>query len=229
MRRHLKVVALFFSLVLIISGCGAVDEEVGSISGENPKAKVETEQNVDSDINDKIISYYFELTGKLEDTKIQGKYWYQGSDYRIETTNFRTGQDSITFYSTEDKALYKYHPTMNTATKIPMEPNLNSKGAMIDLERLVFDSEIEGEFLKFEEIIYNGNEVYYIESAEASFDQEGEFLSKLWISKEYGLPLKTENYNSGKLVYYSEITNIQEGPFDAALFRVPEGVAVEGL
>ncbi|WIF95220.1 hypothetical protein [Caminicella sporogenes] len=99
---------------------------------------------------------------------------------------------------------------------------------LFTIEELTLDKESLKELKvngDFKEVTYNGQDVYSFEKKVPGLNS----VTRMWISKEYGLIIKMEQETEGKIVMSHEIKNLRKGPFDELLFTIPKRVTVQEL
>ena len=253
MKKNFKLIALILGIFLILSGCGGGGSSDSS-SGDSPvneseSAELATNESAVSenpieedtgleDANEEGLSeessdivfpespenYSYEIEMKAEGMTTKAKYWFQGKDYRMEMNSVEMGQNVVIISSSKDEALYMYYPDMKMATKMPNDSD-EAMEDMMAFEPIEYDKSMLDNYLNFEETTYQGQDAYYFELDDA--DEEAEDgMTKVWISKDYGVLLKMEHYMNGSLAYSASVSNIEMGPFDDNLFTIPEGVQI---
>ena len=253
MKKSFKLIALIMGIFLILSGCGgggASDSPSGDSpanesqpvetataeggESENPveedaSAEETNEEDVPEESSDIVFpespdNYSYEIEMNAEGMATKAKYWFQGKNYRMEMNSAEMGQNVVIISSSKDEALYMYYPDMKMATKMPNDSD-EAMEDMMAFEPIEYDESMLDNYLNFEETTYEGQDAYYFELDDA--DEEAEDgMTKVWISKDYGVLLKMEHYMNGSLAYSASVSNIEMGPFDDSLFTIPEGVQI---
>ncbi|BEP27769.1 LolA-like protein [Helicovermis profundi] len=229
----LKILCLVIATMLIFAGCAKKNTDKVEIkqndstvsTSENSVVKKENDskENTKIELNNIPSSYSYKIKTTSNGSEMSFSYWKQDDSFRIEMKDPSTGDKMITILNGKEKAMYQYMPAQNMATKTTYNSESKGMTGLFDMSSLGLNQEILNESNGLKEIKYNGQDVYYLEVSSPS---ESNVISKMWISKKYSLPIKMENEIDGKLMYSTEITDINEGPFDAELFKIPDGVTV---
>lgn len=242
MKKNFKLIALIIGVLLILSGCAGGSSNDSSNGSEEPAAQNEVAENeiientddselsVEENENGKVVlpempeNYSYEIEMNAEGMTTNAKYYFQGNDYRMEMNSVEMGQNIVIISSEKDEAIYMYYPDMKMATKMSNDSD-EAMEDMMAFEPIEYEEDILDNYLNFEETTYDGQDAYYFELNDADEESENG-MTKVWISKDYGILLKMEHYMDGNLAYSASVSNIEMGPFDDILFTVPEDVQI---
>jgi outer membrane lipoprotein-sorting protein len=236
MKKNFKLIALIMGVFLILSGCSGESSNDSSTDSEETVSQNEVVENpdvaepVEEGETGKVVlpempeNYSYEIEMNGEGMKTNAKYWFQGDNYRMEMNSVEMGQNIVIISSEKDEAIYMYYPDMKMATKMSNDSD-EAMESMMAFEPIEYEEDILDNYLNFEETTYDGQDAYYFELNDADEESENG-MTKVWISKDYGILLKMEHYMEGNLAYSASISNIEMGPFDDDLFTVPEDVEI---
>ena len=236
MKKSFKLIALIMGVFLILSGCSGESSNDSSTDSEETVSQNEVVENpdvaepVEEDETGKVVlpempeNYSYEIEMNGEGMTTNAKYWFQGDNYRMEMNSVEMGQNIVIISSEKDEAIYMYYPDMKMATKMSNDSD-EAMESMMAFEPIEYEEDILDNYLNFEETTYDGQDAYYFELNDADEESENG-MTKVWISKDYGILLKMEHYMEGNLAYSASISNIEMGPFDDDLFTVPEDVEI---
>ncbi len=205
----------------------AVEPEAATPEGETPAAEQETTSQpasspVDKDLlelfkkADEIDQLYCDFILSVDGEEIYGKTWKKGSMVKNEM-DF-DGAIMISIFDLVAGEGYSYNPDekMGILAKFDLESN----GDIQDPT-------------SYQKDVVSGN--YRVEGTETRdghkckvvvlLDDQGAEESRLWISEQYGIPVRVEGTTeAGFLVL--EYKNLNTGPISDDVFKVPEDVEI---
>lgn len=217
-------------LAVLLAGCGAESEpskqEVTPAEEAQQPAKVETSAPASSAGGEvetliakskKFDSMSFEYV--IEDiyASAEGKVWAKGSKSKNEMT--MEGQTMITIVDFATDEAIVYFPQDNIATLENLVPEMvgwyeNPTNYYDDLDianvKIVGTETVDGYKCK----------IMTVSNA------KGEVESKVWVSEEYGIPLRIEAYYEDGVVGTLEYKNLEVGSVSDAEFKLPDNVTV---
>ncbi|MFZ5596247.1 MAG: LolA family protein [Bacillota bacterium] len=218
--KKLLVFSLMAVLVLMsfsLTGCGGTQTEsqsatsqAGSSQGGDLAGLLAKAKNVDG------LTYDYTLTTK--DGAISGKIWMQGKNFKSESEAM--GQKVITLL--KEDAVYMYNPGRNTVTKMSAGKE-NKTETPID-----YSNDISAQPDKFKVL---GSEVVGGMSCKVVSTQspDGKESMKMWLSEEYGIPVKVEMVQGDGSQTLIEYKNIQVGALPADTFELPAGAHINDV
>ena len=151
----------------------------------------------------------YETIFSSSDYTMTSQVWIKGEKLRIESTNPMEGS----YILIEDQGVsYMLDPVEMTGIKMTLE------GEDDYFEEEVLGSEYEWDYMEYlgEETI-NGMAAYVFRDT-----MEG---VKVWIHKEYGIPIRSEGDEDGEL-FLMEVVNIEVGGLPDSLFQLPDGYEI---
>ncbi|QEK11613.1 hypothetical protein FQB35_04130 [Crassaminicella thermophila] len=238
MKKYFTLFLLVAVIALSAVGCSSKDEAQNSSFQDetNKPVEIETVENNDNSTaaqNEEEIqinfqdNFSFELISGVGGNTTFIKYWKQNGSYRMEVLDSVTKKTIVMINSEKNNAFYQYLPDENMATKTIRQDGMDNMW-LCTIEELTLDRKSLKELKvngDFEELTYNGQDVYYFEKKVPGVNS----VTRMWISKEYGLIIKMEQEVEENIVMSQEIKNLKKGPFDESLFTIPEGVTVQEL
>jgi len=226
---------------LLLTGCGggeqppakepdapAVAEKGEAPAAEPEAAEQETASQPASSPADEDLSELFKKAGEIKqlyydfivsndgEELYKGKTWMKGSKVRNEM-DF-DGDIMVFIYDVEAGEGYSYNPAEKTGMLAELDPELT--------EDLMIPT-------SYTEEAASGN--YRVEGTETCdghkckvvvlLDDQGAEESRLWISEQYGIPVRVEgNTEEGFLVL--EYKNLKTDPISDDVFKVPEDIEI---
>lgn len=161
------------------------------------------------------LEYYYEYTVDSTDGKMEGKLWTKGKNMRVEINV--DGMESIIIFNLDKGEAYNYIPAEKMAIKLDMNTLVNMYQ---DPDELIDDDKLD-EIKTVEYITYQGMKCVVFTTE----DDEGT-KSKLWISEQYGIPLRVEEVEADGHTTVVEYKNLKVGPQPGNLFELPAGVKI---
>lgn len=163
---------------------------------------------------------YYEYERKYGSDSTLGKVWRKNGKIREETTVF--GSTTIVFNDTNTKRGYQYYPANNIA----YEMDFSSEYTFYLYDLHGYYAGIDAK--KFSIV---GTETYNGLSCTVVTVVDGNMESKLWLSEEYGFPVKSETKDTegtfAGLVVVMECKNIKTETIPDSIFELPAGVQIE--
>jgi outer membrane lipoprotein-sorting protein len=209
---------LLLSLTLLISGCGG-----NKSTGPSAPTKVETS---DKDTILKLfakgkqitgLSYDFTMTSK--EMSMNGKMWLQGN--KMKTEMVIQGEKMISIVDGE--TVYQYMPASNMAMKFSVKSTSGQKSQTPDTPTS-FSDNVDKETVKIvETTTYDGKKCIVFIS------KSGKDQAKMWLSEEYGIPLKVEMSSAGGELTTIEYKNVKVGAISDDTFKLPANVDVQDM
>ena len=244
----LIIVGMIF--ILSITGCSKGEEKEAQQTISNTteatetseegsfKDNLETEENKSLDNTLTGLSLLESLEYKMpkhimietEATGMNGmvskaKTYYKNDNFRMETENPALGTQ-VVIYNAEEGATYQY--TKGEMTGIVMyddedsDSDSDSDMSMPTLADLAEDAS-EDVIARVEKL--DGEEVIYIETIET--EEMGDSKACMWYSSKYSVPMKSEMYVGGELMFRSVVTNIDaNAKINDELFALPTDIDI---
>lgn len=173
--------------------------------------------------------YYYKTPYKFSERNMGViEVWHQGYASRLEMTNSLTGETMILLTRQTDGTFYQIDPEANEAiaytyTDIELLPqDLDESRYAVAGSR--FDQNFIDRVSSVEEVDYRNQPVYLLENKSTHGGQEE--IYRVWMSKEFGLPLKEEMQMADGRIHRRIYTDMKEGPFPQELFVLPEGLNI---
>lgn len=220
---------VLFSLLLVLvlavlnlAGCGGNKENKSQPAGGQTAAKDNAQNVADDSIASLFakgkqiegMSYDYIVTSK--DTTLNGKVWWEGS--KVKTDSVMEGQHIITIV--DGNTLYSYFPEENRAMKMTYDQQSQQKTKTpVDYTK---DELSPDKYKIVETTVYEGVECKVIEATGA----DGKEQSKMWVRRDYGIPIKIESTDSSGEKSVLEYKNLKVGKQPADTFQLPAGVEV---
>ncbi len=220
MKKGLPLVVVVFTLVfavLALAGCGGKSQPANQSTGTQ-SAKEESVADLFAKGN-KIdgMSYDYFITSK--DSSMSGKIWMQGK--KMKTEGVFDGQKVVSIIDGDTNTYITYNPAENKAMKITSAPTEDKIEKPTD-----FTSDIDTTKVKvLETTVYEGMKCKVVEMLE----KEGQVQIKMWVSVDYGIPVRVEvaDPQAGKTVM--EYKNVKVGSISADVFQLPAVVEVTDM
>jgi len=203
---------LALALMVLATGCGGETKETGS--------QPQTTDEPDVDVAG-LLAKAQELPGLTYDavTTINGeeafevKFAVKVPNIRIETGSPEIGMKMVCIINTDEGAVYALSPDQETATKMSLAQFEVDTATPQDYAQSMDPDSMK--YIKTETL--DGKEclVYEIDEQDSS--------AKVWLWKDYGIPLRVEVMYEGEPVV-TEYKNVQITELDDSLFELPEEV-----
>lgn len=159
---------------------------------------------------------YYEYAMTAGDVKVEGKTWTK--DKKIKNEMASEGNTYVSFINFENGEAYTYIPEQKMAVKM----DINKLKAQMGKQPSDYACGIDLQRAKVvETTTYNGMKC----KAVVITDRDGKEEMKMWISEEYGLPLRVESNETG-VKNVMEYKNLKVGPLPDDTFKLPEGIRV---
>ncbi|SFI08751.1 hypothetical protein SAMN05192551_10689 [Tindallia magadiensis] len=173
--------------------------------------------------------YYYKTPYKFSNSNIGiMQVWHQGYHRRVEMTNSINGETIVLLTRQTDGAFYQIDPKANEGiayyyTDVELLPqDLDETRYAVSENR--FDKTFIEKVSSVEELVYQNQPVYLLENK--STHGGNEEVYRVWISKEFGLPLKEEMHMADGRIHRRIYTEMQEGPFSQELFQLPKELKI---
>lgn len=149
------------------------------------------------------------------------KVWAKGNKMRIETTY--QGQTGVNILDADTKTAYVYLPAENMAMKQPFPPPTTGDPALFALMHPADSMEwiADGKPLVTGSETVDGKECLV---AEITTEQA---KWKVWIWKEYGIPIRMEAPNPHGGTIVTEWKNVEVVNIPDSMFELPSGVEIK--
>ncbi|TEB09433.1 LolA family protein [Pelotomaculum propionicicum] len=220
MKKRLPLFLVLFTLVfavLALAGCGGKSQPASQSTGTQSAKEESIGDIIAKGKKVEGMSYEYTLTSK--DGTMTGKVWMQGKMMKSETV--MAGQKMISYIDGNTNTFITYNPDENTAMKITSPPTGQSTETPTD-----FTDEIDPAKLKvLETTTYEGYKCKVVEST----SQDGKVVEKVWVSVDYGIPLRIETTDSVNGNTVMEYKNLKVGSIPAETFKLPAGVEVTDM
>ncbi|MFZ5644433.1 MAG: LolA family protein [Bacillota bacterium] len=206
------IIALVIAAILMgPAGCGVEKKTVTSEKSGDPISQlISRGKKVEG------MSYDYVLSSK--EGTMAGRVCITAGKIRTETEI--EGHKMITIYDGE--TAYAYDLTQNFAMKVSP-----GKGKKVDTPQdyaARIDS-IPNKVKVLEEANYEGVKCSVVQVS----SPDGKEQTKMWISQDYGVPVKVELTGSDGSITIMEYKNLSLGPQPPELFKLPEGVIVTDM
>lgn len=211
------MLVLVFSMMTLLAGCGG-----NSADSEKPAASAPPAN--ETSVEDLLakgqglpgMSYDQVIT--TGDTAMTTKVWQQGKNMRLELEDSEGAGKVITIVNGDEETVYTYAPDQGIATKFSLEESEVDTSTPQD-----YAQDMNNETMKYiKEETIDGKECSLYEM---NATDDSESLTKVWIWKDYGIPIRMESTAEGQEMLM-EYKNVQVGAQDASLFQLPKDVAV---
>ena len=207
----------FCVTVIFIAGCGGDNKEA---SNQSTTAQSDNGGTVASLFaKGKVIegmSYDYTVTSGAE--TFTGKFWMQGNKIKNEFS--AGGQKMVMIF--DGNAYYNYMPDENTAIKIASD---TSKKIETPLE---YTKEVDTQPDKYkikEAVTYDGMKCKLV----VIIAPDGKEQMKMWVSEEYGIPVRVESGGVDGNKTVIEYKNIEINKISADTFKLPGGVEITDM
>ncbi len=227
MQKKLMVCGLLCLLLVLtlISGCGGTEdstppasvpdtepettEEAPTASGGEDTAEIFAKaQNIDG------LYFEYEMTTGTE--KVQGKTWTKGKMMKNEV--FMEGQIFINIIDIDKGEAYTYIPDQNMAMKIKFDKQMAEEFQ----NPTEYTDNLDPQSLKIvETTTFDGHACTVM----VLTNNEGQEEMKMWVSDEYGIPLRVETTEGGSQTII-EYKNLKVGSITDDVFEIPQGVQI---
>ncbi|MTI80490.1 MAG: DUF4412 domain-containing protein [Firmicutes bacterium] len=222
MKQIIRLLFLVVMTFLLLTGCGGDTNTAGEgkSSGEPPKqeANKQSGDNLTSLFANakgiKAISYnmVMSLDGQLLS---QGRVWVKGEKTKMEFN--AEGMNAIMYVDMSEQVAYNYLPSEQMAMKTDFsQAKSQIKGSPLEYSK-EYSSNNKYEKIGTEQV--NG---YTCEGI--VLDENGEPVT-VWVSKDYGIPVKVESIIDGKKATI-DFSDIKVGDIPDSDFELPPGVEV---
>lgn len=227
MHKKLLVCLMIFIFVLAASGCG--NEKSVSNSPADNGQKVEADKNLpqDSDASYAELAgranpakgmYYEMSTTSPDGTPFNGKCWLKDQNQKFESAG-PDGATVITIFLGKENISYVYEPAKKQAIQQEFSKDMQEKF----LDVINTEDELDDVYSSLKSSgseVIDGHKCLIFELN----SQEG-LHEKIWLSSEYGIPLKME-YEQGGQTGTTEIKNIKVGNIPDSAFELPPGTEI---
>ncbi len=227
-----SLVCLFF-VTLLLTGCGggstppssAPDSKESATSpGEAESTPAEQSSSSEEEIPvseifaraKNIEGLYYEYVLTAGEEKTEGKAWIKGKQFKNEICV--EDQTIINIIDFDKAAAYTYMPSQNTAMKIELD--------MMNMEEFqsptAYAEDVDPQLVRIvETTTYDG----YRCKVMAITNEETQEEIKMWVSEDYGIPLRIEAISEG-VTTVLEYKNLQVGSIADDVFTIPQGVEI---
>lgn len=221
--RYFGILLAVLLCLMLAAGCGPKEKGTTSTGQEKATQQSTTAVKTES-IADlltkgqkvKGISYDYVVTaGSMTQ---RGKVWLQGDKMKFDTTV--SGQRMLSYFDRQTNTIITYYSAQNRAVKLSA-PESKDKAPAIDEVTGSIDP-AKAKLLRTE--VYKGMTCRVIDVSTGQGDRE-----IVWISEEYGLPVRTEVTEASGQKMVMEFENIKAGSIPAEEFELPKGVQVTDL
>ena len=227
MKKWLAVIMMVGLMAMALVGCSSKEEPSGATTSTENQTQTETQSPGGNDLNSIIEkasqakAMSFDLVSTITDTEgdtvtTNTKFYVSGEKNRIETEAM--GMKMIIISNAQGES-YLYNPIDKTALKMTAPETgteLPSEWAQEDL----LNYEVVGE----EKM--DGHDCLVLTVKDKDADEDEYMMSKMWVRKDIGMPVRTEGTieDSNKIVVEYKNYNIGEQPAD--LFEIPAGTEI---
>lgn len=213
MKKMMILLAAVF-LTLSLTACGGTDKQ--STASTPSPAKQESIANLFSKgKNLPGLTYDYVMTLK-DGPGMTGKVWVSGKKMKTETLMEK--QQMITFIDSEANVIYNYMPAQTMLIKVPLDPGKADKSP--DQYAKSLDTT---KVKLLESVVYDGVKCKVV----ITEDQASQ--TKLWVREDYGIPMKVESSEAGRVTMRTDYKNIKVGPVPPETFALPTGVSVTDM
>jgi len=246
-RKVFLVLILLMIPVLAFYGCGGNDDnedttdespagqetEVTDEEEDEDEVDTEGEEEQDATDEDEIETGYTDLESLFGSMEYPTNFYYEMTMESEEMGSYTTqiwmmdekmrsegeweGQVFITIQ--DEEHYYTLDPNTMTAMRFPIEENDTMTDEFDDeprIDEFMVDEDWENITYEGEETL-NGVETYVI------IDRSDEAEYKMWVHKEYGIPMRMESSGSSlEDDYVMEVRNLQVGEVSDEDFEIPD-------
>ena len=225
MRKNLMMLSLILGIVLfvagILSGCGGEKKEtaVPAQSTAQPAVQEETIQALFAKAKQMSgVTYDSEIL--MKEMTIKSKVWTDKGKVKIENTT--QNKKFIIIFDGDD--MLQYDPSTNTAMKFPIKA-LEGKGQQKPNHSDYSDYIAPDSLKTLEKVTYEGVKCRVI-----SYNMKnGEGSVKMWVSEEYGFPMRMEMTTKDGEKITTTNKNIKVGPLPPDTFKLPDGAKIQDM
>lgn len=221
-----KKIALFMICLLglmVFAGCGQKEEATPAPETVVEEEATAPEEAADISLADLLakgksiegLSYDLTMSSNGA-TTMTGHFWVQGKNMKMDVEV--GGQRAVNIINVDEGKAFVYMPDQKLAMKMPME-SMDANGSQTPLEMM--DQVDPAEYMMGEAVDLNGMPCRIVTNSQAGVE------NKMWISEEYGIPMKVEITADGQTTTM-EYSNLQVGPIPAETFQLPEGTEMIG-
>lgn len=159
---------------------------------------------------------YFEFVMTSGEEKTEGKTWSKGKLLKNEISV--DGEIVLSIIDIDKGEAYTYMPAQNLAMKTEIDMTMVQEFQ----QPTEYTDNIDPELVKIvETTMYEGLKCKVMILTN---DQDQEEM-KMWISEEYGIPLRVETMEDGSKTIV-EYKNLEVGPIPDDVFTIPQGVEI---
>ncbi|MFZ7102915.1 MAG: LolA family protein [Peptococcaceae bacterium] len=235
MKRVVLWLGMFLLVICLVTSCGGkkTSEQASSpgetISQDNEDSTPDTSAPGDSSPRQedslarlfskaKSAELAFDFTAVTPDATVEGKQWIKGKKFRNEITI--EGETLIMIVDFDKEESYQYIPAENMAIKMDIS---EAADLYQDPEEYLENEDFQNAQI-IETTTYEGLKCQVVFHE----DPDGT-ATKLWVSEEYGIPLRIEEVDHEGGQTQVEYKNIKTGPLSDNLFQLPAGVEVTDM
>lgn len=233
MRNRYLFFSFLISFALIVVGCsGLLKNET---MNETPPVEEVTEKEdvPEEKVFDKartLTAYFYEVDTDLADgTSYESKVWVSDNKTKIESYYPEDDEKISMIIDGEDDAVYYYKHAKDLAMKVKNKESDFLKEAektcLHDTIQLLKEL-ADDDSLIFEDSTLKDKKVQVVTG------KINDYINKVWISKQTGLPLKLELYtNDVKTEQISSATfkNFKETFISSLIFQLPEDITIQDM
>lgn len=220
----------FYSLLLVLvlallsfAGCGGSKENSSQPAGGQTASKGSAQEAADDSVKGLFakgeqiegMSYDFIITTK--EAAVNSKVWMDGEKVKTETV--LEGQTIVSIV--DGNTFYTYFPDEGRAMKMTSD-QLSGEKTETPTD---YTEDVETNPDKYkvvETTVYDGVECKVVIVTSA----DGKEQSKMWVRKDYGIPIRIESTDPNGDKTVIEFKNLKVGKQSADTFQLPAGVEV---
>ena len=220
-KRLLLIVALLLIAVLTAAGCGGgVDGGKNQQSQSNDKATGSSLEGLfakDKIMKVKSMSFESVFKDESDNTESFAKMWIKGRNIKAEMPNPEGG---VMITLIKPDAMYAVDLENKTAMKIALQQDksIEQNNPLYFTESDIWNPV---NFRDEGEAMFDGKKCRVL-----AFREQNSEWEKYYVWEEYGLPLKIERYENGKLIHTSEFKNITVNKVPDSEFELPAGIEI---
>jgi len=173
--------------------------------------------------------YYYQTPYKFSNNHMGVmEVWNQGYGIRVEMVNSLTDEKMILLTRQTEGTFYQIDPEAKEAiaftyTDVELLPqDLDESRYAVAGSR--FDQNFIDRVSSVKEELYKDQPVFLLENKSTHGGQEE--IYRVWISKEFGLPLKEEMKMADGRIHRRVYNEMKEGPFPQELFQLPDDIEI---